>query len=325
MGSPSINTIAQALSPSNVGIGAYQLDPKIIKGALIVPKGYALTGAQVATLQTKLVADTLNDAKNLRIYPIANFVETKDSSEAAPDQKFGYGPSLKVRDGYYTWSFQFVQGGKTLNDALRTFNGPSWDAFFIDANNVLMGTQNPNDAAGLKAIPITQIYTEPFKLNDGKKVAEYIIEFTFDPKYINEESTYISNASFDILNTILGLQTVNLTVGNASTPAAKTWTVNVATPLGVNLGPIYGTTPGSALSKISAWTVSDQTTGVSLTISTVTYNSSTQLFTIVTSNAPGSVGDTVAINLVGPTELAASSIGVVGFESAAAGTFVTTI
>jgi hypothetical protein len=313
---PTIDNIFASLAPANVGIGKAQFDPKLIKGALIVPKGFTITAANLATLQTVLQNAALANGKSARIYPIANFVETKDGSEKVVEQTFGYGAKVVVRDGVYTWSFQFVNGGKTLNDALRTFNGSSWDVFFVDVKNVLMGTAyvDSTGAKGLKAIPLIQLYTQPFALNDGKKLAEYIIDFTFDPKYLNENGHYIADAGFDILDNIQGLQDVALTgVANAT---SGSYDLTIQTPLGVNLGDQYGNVSG--LMQSSAWSITNATTGlvIALAVSTpFAYNSATKVLTIALLKTDPNYPTTgkVSFNLVGPTELATA--GIVGFES----------
>ena len=314
---PTINNIYAALTPKNVGLGQAQFDPKVVKGALIVPKGFIITAAQLATLQVVLQNAANADGKAARIYPISNFVEFKDGSEKAVEQSFGYGAKVVVRDGFYTWSFQFIQGGKTLNDALRTYNGSSWDIFFVDSNNVLMGQQyaDPSTGAlGLKAIPIVQMYTQPFALNDGKKVAEYMIDFTFDPRYLNEQGAYIADAGFPILDTIFGLQDVILSNPSANaTPG--TYNVKVLTPLGVNLGDQYGNIGG--LVQAACWSASTLAgLPIALKVSTpIAYDSANKVFNVslLTTDANYPTTGKLNINLNGPTELATA--GVSGFES----------
>ena len=313
---PTINNIYAAQTPGNVGLGQAQFDPKVIKGALLVPKGYTLTAANLASLQTYLQNAAMADGKTARVYPISGFLEFKDGSEKAPEQSFGYGAKVIVRDGMYTWSFQYMQGGKSLNDKLRTFNGSFWDCFFVDANNVLLGQTytDSTGAAGLKAIPLIQFYCPPFALNDGKKVAEYTLDFTFDPKYLNENGSFIADAGFNILDTILGLQDVVLTgVANAT---SGSYDITVKTALGVNLGDQYGVAGG--LLQLPAWLITNAATGLVIAPAAsnpFTYNTATKIITIALlksdPNYP-SIGK-VQFNLVGPTELATA--GVAGFES----------
>lgn len=314
----TVGNISAALQPSNVGIGAKTLDPKLIKGALIVPKGFVITNANLSTLLSVLQSAAYNDSKGSRLYPVANLVDFKDNSEKAVVQTFGYGGQKTVRDGIYKWSFQFVKGGKTLNDALRTFNGDNWDFFFVDHNNVLFGKQyvDTNGAAGIKAIPSIEIYTNPFGLNDGKKVAEYMVEFVFDPKYLNELGQFIADAGFDILDNVTGLQDVVLT--GVADATSGTYDITVATKLGVNLFGQYGNNAG--LAQSACFVATNAATGAAIPITSVTPNAGGQYLAIVVdktnTNYPTVSGAKVQFNLVGPTAL--NTAGVAGFESTGA-------
>lgn len=301
----TIDNITTSQIPANVGIGSKYFNPKLVKGALIVPKGTIITTANLSTLQTVLQGLAQNDTKDARLYPIANFVDFKDNSEKPVTQSFGYGAEVTVRDGIQKWAFQFIKGGKTLNDALRTFNGDLWDFFFVDQKNVLFGK---TCSTGIQAIPSIEIYTDPLILNDGKKIAEYVINFKFDPKYLNEEGAFIADADFDILDTIFGLQDLVLTGVLSGT--AKTLNLTVKSIMGQNIGALY-TSGTTGLGNKAVWTCVDDG-GASVTISTMTWNSLGYFVAVCTTGYP--VSGKVHFNLVGPTALAAA--GVAGFESA---------
>jgi hypothetical protein len=49
-----------------------------------------------------------------------------------------------------------------------------------------------------------------FGLNDGKKVAEYNLDFSFFSNLVNDNLEFVADASFDILNTVKGLIDVTL-------------------------------------------------------------------------------------------------------------------
>jgi hypothetical protein len=90
--------------------------------------------------------------------------------------------------------------------------------------------------------------------------------------------------------------------------------------LGVNLGGQYGNNSG--LAQTACFTLFNVTKGTSITLSGVTYSSTTQLFTLALTSSY-TVGDVISVNLVGPTELATA--GVVGFESSGAVSVTTTV
>jgi len=319
----TINSLQNNTQSRNTGLANTYFDPKNIKGAIIVPKGYTIASTDLATLQTKLQADIAANNKLARIYPIANFVDFKDGSEKVVKQTFGYGVSKTVRDGAYTWTFQFTKGGHTLLQALRAFNGDAWDLFFVDSKNLLMGAKfiDPvSGALGCQAIPSIDLYTEPFVLNDGKKVADYMINFSFFPEYLNEQAAFISDAAFPILDTLKGLKDLNISGVGSATPG--TYRITIQDGMFVNM---YGNIANlSGAGGIAQWVVTNKLNGGVIPITSITLNPVTQTFDFAlpvgNANYPtGTGGDTnILANLVGPTALVAAAVGY--YESTGAAT-----
>jgi hypothetical protein len=307
----TVNSLQNNISSKNTGLTSSFFDPKLIKGALIVPKGYIIAAADLATLQTKLLADAANDNKASRIYPIANFLDFKDASEKVIKQTFGYGVSKTVRDGAYTWQFQFTKGGHTLNSAIRAFNGDAWDYIFVDKNGTLIGqiyADPVTGALGIQSIPSIDLYAEPFALNDGKKVAEYMVNFSFFPEYINELVGFISDAGFSTLDVVKGLKDINLSGVGSATPG--TYTITLTDAMKVNL---FGSISNlSGAGGIAQWVVLNDVTGAAITISAINLNANAKAFDLVLSVADPDypAGATkISFNLVGPTALAAANVG----------------
>jgi hypothetical protein len=306
----TVNSLQNSVSSKNLGLTTTFFDPKLIKGAFIVPKGYTLLAADVAALQTKLLADAAANGKSARIYPIANFLEFRDSSEKAIRQTFGYGVSKTVRDGAYTWQFQFTKGAHTLLSALRYFNGDAWDLLFVDQKNQLIGqiySDPTTGALGLQAIPSIDIYAEPFSLNDGKKVAEYLVNFSFFPEYVNELIGFISDAGFSLLDTVKGLKDVNVSGVGSATPG--TYTITLTDAMKQNL---FGNIPSLTGAANAQWVVLNDVTGLAIPVTSVNLNNTAKAFDVVlpTAHANYPVGATkISFDLVGPTQLVAANVG----------------
>lgn len=303
----SLNCIADA---GNTGIGACSLDFKKITGAILTPKGYTIAAADLAdsaTLMAKLQADTLATNKAARIYPISGFVNAEDNSSGLQKQTFGYGDEAPVRDGINNWTYQFVKGGLTLLKKLRLFNkSTAYDFLFIDDENKILGTASA-DGTGLKAIPSMYFWAHQWKANTGQAVAEYKLEFAFLPQYVNE---YVASADagFDFSTNIIGLQDV--TVTGVVSAIAGTYGIS-AVAGGTNLGDLYDT----ELAAAAAFVATNFATGSAITITGVTYNSTTKVFAVALDVADPDypASGFVNINLASPSALAA--LGVNGFES----------
>lgn len=210
------NKIFCGQDAKNTGICDCFFDPKLMIGAILVPKNRVFTLEELkdeniqATLED-LVAET----RKLRIYPVQGFVAITDASAEPTEQTFGYGTVEPVKDGNYNWTFGFRNGGINLSNALRTFNGltSKYAVIFIESQNHLLGTvkKDINGANGLAGIPLEVLYTYPWKANDGTNLTSYRIRFNFLPQYINEGIAFkkVSSTSY-MLAELAGLETVQL-------------------------------------------------------------------------------------------------------------------
>lgn len=308
-----LNELLCLTTNGNTGTGACFFDPKLIVGAFLTPKGYEI---DVAALQTNLIAATHNASKGARIYPIYDLLTPKDNTEQKTMQTFNTGAKKVVREGYNDWEFQYVQGGLTLLTNLRKFNGPAFDFLFVDSENRIIGI-NGSSSTKLRAIPSDGgfFWANPWKMNDGSKVAEYGVQFVFHVKYLNDLVAF-QKADFDITTTIYGLQDVNLAVETAG--VAGSYKVTPKTTIGTNLADLYPT----ALAVVGMWLAKNFLTGNGITILGVTLGTNAageSCFIIATDTAdtdyPGA-GEFLTFNLAAPAVLQAA--GIDGYESTAA-------
>lgn len=309
----TINALSCITDAGNTGVGACFFDPKNIIGAILAPKGYEF---DVTTPQATLIAATHNAAKGSRLYPVYDLEAVTDGSEDKTVQTMPTGQKHVVREGFNDWKFQFVSGGLSLLKNLRKFNGSAWDFYFLDANGNLLGIAG-STSTKLKAIPSTGgfFWGGPFKLNDGSKITEYMAQFVFNVKYLNDLFKFVA-LGFDAPSLVYGLQDLNLTsTVNATSGSYNVTVVTDATQ--TNMGDVAPTT----LAAGGAWVASDPVTGNAITILTVTYNATSKLFVVALDKTdpdyptPGS-GVKVSIDLAAPAALQA--LGVDGYESTGA-------
>ncbi len=306
----TLNTINCLQDVGNTGFGSCVLDFKNIVGAIRLPKGLEI---DITALQTNLIAAAQNSNKALRALPFYNLLATTDGTEDIVVQSFATGAKKVVREGFNDWKFQYVDGGLTLHKNLRMMNNIDADFLFIDADNKIMCLAG-STSTKIKGIPVTGgfFHAHPWKLNDGSKVAEYIVQFTMPVKYTNDLVNVVE-ADFDIPSTVLGLQDVTVTGVAGATAGVYDMTL-VTTSVGTNLGDLYPT----ELAAAGLWTAKNTATDAAITISGVSYNATTKKFvlTLTTTAPPYPATGTVTINLAAPSVLAAA--GVDGFESTAA-------
>jgi hypothetical protein len=311
----NLNTLASISQAGNTGKQAAAFQPKNIIGAILTPKGYVLTAAKIAALQTALQADALAASKLNRIFPVFGFVTAQDSSEDITVQTHGYGAKHVVHEGFIDWKYEYVDGQTSLHKNLRMFNGSAHDFLFVDSANMIIGT-NTVDSTGspaLKAIPCDGgfFYAHPWKANDGSKIAQYLLQFVFQPKFINEYLGFV-DAGFDLASNITGIVDVVLSSPSANATSGSYNVVAKTADVNTNLADVYPT----ELAAAAAWSATG-TAGASIPVTGVAYNAAIGGFTLVldktSANYPSTAGAKVTISLVSPSALAA--LGVTNYES----------
>lgn len=306
-----INAIQCGTNVKNTGVCDCFLDPKLITGAILIPKGRVLTQTEVNAIQATLEG-LVQDTRANRIYPIQNFVAVTDGSAEPTEQTFGYGSIEPVREGSYNLVFQYREGGVNLSNNLRSFNGltAKYSALFIENQNILIGTKKAdvNGDDGLAGVPLEVLYNFPWKVNDGTNLASYRIKFGFRPEWVNENIAFVKVETSDyMLSELVGLEDVVLTIFEVD-EEADTVDVTGTTDCGSNnLYDLFAT----ELATPTAWVVKTAA-GVSIT-HTVAVNTVTKGWTITYTTAEVLDGDT--IELAAPTVLAAAPINVSGYES----------
>ena len=307
-----LNQLNCLQTAGNTGVGSCFLDFKNIIGAILTPKGWEV---DVTALQTNLLAATHHVNKAQRIYPIYGFESTTDSSEQKTIQTLGNGAKHVVREGYNDWTFEYVSGGLSLLSKLRLFNGSAFDFLFIDADMKILGIQG-STATKLKAIPSNGgfFWANPWKLNDASKITQYMVQFVFPIRYVNDPGLVsFINAGFDLPSTINGLQDVNLSgVADATSGSYDITALTAATQ--TNLGDVYDVTLASA----ALWVANNTATGLPILINSVAYNATAKTYVLalskVDANYPTGAGATITFSLAAPATL--QGAGVDGYETA---------
>lgn len=310
-----LNKIFCGSDVKNTGICECYFDPKLITGAILVPKGRVYTTAELldAAIQSTLETD-VRAAKTSRIFPFQPFEQVTDGTEAPVKQTFGYGGSVNIREGKVVWLFQFINGGLNLSNALRTFNHliGKYNVIFLESQNTFIGTSRKNAAGvwGLAGIPMIDIYTKPWGISDGSNVSNYATEFTFDPVYINEKIAF-KRVSIDsyLLSELAGLEDIKLSMLEGTEGLAAI-TIGAETDCGsTDVFDLYD----DELATADAWIVKDSA-GTVKAITSVVKNDALNGWDI-TLTGPAVFADGDTITLVAPSILSEPPISVVGYEA----------
>lgn len=312
----TINAIQCSTNLKNTGVCDCFFDPKLIIGKILGPKNRVLTQAEIDDIQATLEALTQTTRAN-RIFPVQNLLAITDGSEEPTFQTFGYGSTAPVREGKYSWIFNFTEGGVQLNNALRSFNGSSakYGEMYIvqgQGKQYLLGTKKKdadgNDGLGFVPQEGGYPYTYPWKANDGTNVTSYRTQSMFKPEYVNDNIAFVEIASTTyMLSELAGLEDVDLTIVEAD-EGADTLLVKAVTECGYDLYDDYA----DELAEATAWIVKNAAGTV--IPHTVAANAAGKGWLITYSGADD-VTDGDTVTLAAPTVLAAAPINVSGYES----------
>src|ERR1700733_1565552 len=137
---PTLHQLNCDTTRRNTGFGGCPVDWKLIAGCFLFDAPKVFSAPEIAALQQTLQNLASSDTKSTRMYPVHNFVNPTDNTEATVYQTFSDGSKAKVRDGVYDWTFQITQGGFCLLQALKTHNSNGGTyALFYDKEFKILG------------------------------------------------------------------------------------------------------------------------------------------------------------------------------------------
>lgn len=309
----TINAIQCSTNLKNTGVCDCFFDPKLIIGKIMGPKSRVLTQAEVNDIQATLEALALDTRAN-RIFPVQGFTAVTDGTEDPTFQTFGYGSTAPVKEGLYSWVFEFLEGGVNLSNSLRSFNGQSskYGEMYITSDNVLIGTKK-KDASNQDGLGfITQEggypYTYPWKVNDGSKVTSYRTQSKFKAPYINENIAFVKIPTETyLLSELFGLEDVDLSFFSID-QTHDTLVVRAHTECGADLYDDFA----DELATATAWIIKNAA-GTPIA-HTVAKNDADKGW-LITYTGGAQVLEDDTVTMAAPSVLAATPINVSGFES----------
>lgn len=289
----------------NTGLIICPYDPKNFTGIMLVPKGTALTPAQVAALQTTLNAGIVNDTATSRYFPIGIFDEIEDKGTDAVETESSFGVASLVRLGKYRYRWTYTNGGLDLHSELSKFNGKqdAFDLFFIDpVENVFVGTASGQN--NIKGFSLDTLYAPNIKVNTGSAGTKYMFEVGLEnEKQFNQNWRVIKVPdTLPILDTFTGLKPTRLEVVTELVASTKVVVVRVWSG-NTNLYDTYT----SALATTNLWDAINNATGVQNATASVVAAPATKAFT-VTLTSTVTAADEYTIQLGTVTQLTAAAI-----------------
>jgi hypothetical protein len=264
MATPAIlNQFSCLTQAGNSGVPKCPVEWKNIYGFILTPSGATFDASSLANFITAMTTAMTATSKASRIFPVYNLAVIGDSTEAPVIQSFPTGQRKRVRDGFYDWLFQNLAGGINLQKRLRIYNASptAHDVLFVaksdGGGDFVIGT-TPSTPGLIQAISLAEGFfaANPWKGSDGSKVVENALQFSFNPKWINELLAYVNMGSTNTQNTIQGLNDVYLSSPGANATSGS-YNIYILDETGTDLATLYSTQFASA----SMFVYSNATTG----------------------------------------------------------------
>lgn len=296
----------------NTRVGSCWNDIGIPRGILIGPLNTTFDASTLVALKAVLEPLLLADNPYGRIYPLQNIVVPTDQTKAPDVITFaGNGQQIIASENARSMTFQWYDGGYCLLRALRTANGQNRGIMVIDSKGQLLCTD-----AGGNLVKFISAYTwaKQFKWPmTTSEVAAYEFFTSFETSQIDDSGVIIDfnvngGGGLGYLTNLQGLYNVGIT--QAAAPSSTTVSVK-AQVTGCGSADMYDLY-ADALAVVGAWKVTRADTGGTIVVSAVTKSATFNGWVLTLTSATGL---TVNVSLVGPTELAALSSPVAGYES----------
>ena len=302
----TLNKHLCATNYGNTGVGDCFIELDKIIGAIQVPASFQIAQSDVAGLLAFLETK-IHAAIGTRIFPYPKLINITDNTEDITINTTDYGDKIFVKDGFYDWTFRYLNGGVQLHQELAKNQGANKHFLFFDKNNVLLGYKS---GAYLKGIPVDQFRVLPWRPNTGAESALFNLRFIIDPTYLNSGNLgFLKVEDFNLID-VVGLQDVELTVLDYTNNVA---TVQVRSKISdVNLYETYKTN----LLQTTAWRAF-KSSGAASSIAGVADNAADEAFDVTVNYNDWAAefdGDEMTIKLAIPSVLKAAPISMEGFE-----------
>src|ERR1044072_833152 len=301
----TLNKPLCATNYGNTGVGECFVYLDKIIGAIQVPPNFQIAQSDVAGLlaffETKIHA-----AIGTRVFPYPKLTNITDNTEDITINTTDYGDKIYVKDGFYDWTFRYLNGGVQLHQELAKNSGANKHFLFFDKNSVLIGYKS---GVYLKGIPVDQFRVLPWRPNTGAESALFNMRFIIDPIYLNGGNLGFLKVDFNLLD-LTGLQDVELTIIDQ---AANVATVKVRSKISdIDLYSTYKTN----LLQTSAWRFF-KSDGSASSVTGVADNAADEAFDVTGNYADWAAefdGAEMTIMLAIPSVLKAAPIEMEGFE-----------
>lgn len=286
---------------ANTGVVACATSPDIVSYAIAVPKGYVFPVADLAdaaTFNAALADLTIANTGRAYILPfLTNF--TDNTGDPVTTNRNNY--VATVQNKPYNWRYLMNGTYCLFQQVKQLLKANVYDWLFVDAMGNVWGTEGTDTAgnASMGGIQMFEVWVEDWMQKKPDDLNAYPINFrVLDNRQLNENSAFMAT-NFTVNTATMGLAGIQLAAGTTSSTATHLYVSGTYICGGASLGETFGST----LAATGAWTVNNASTGGSVTVSAVSYNSILDQYDLTISSTPAT---SVIVGLAAPSVLTAT-------------------
>lgn len=268
------------------------------------------TRASIATFVAAIRTAT-RAARGSRAYPIKDLTNYEDKSSEPTKASIGNlsVTQITMQQGVPSFSFQHRKGD-LFHKQLAAAENANLKLLIVDSAYVVYGTKT--SGGNFTGYSLSEFYAELAKFATATDPSKYPFNITLESMTEYKENFDFVQLDSTIMS-VSGIVDVNLNTAGA--PVVQATNVAKVTPIargGKNLGVLYPV----ELASTSAWTAKNGTSGASLTLTSVTWDSANSRFNVtVDSTEYAALTSTTKVRIDLVSTSALSDLGVDGYES----------
>lgn len=306
-----LNAFSCLASVSNTGFTSCHYTPGLIEAVLLVPRGHEFSTADISDMLTTVQDGLAEDVQADRFQLIKTFVGMEDKSSEGVYEATPYGGNRKIRNGKYSYTFEYIKGGACLHQKISSLDNKQdlFDVIYVDTqNNVLLGVKTTDNK--FKGFTLEMIDVPNFKLNTGAADSKFYVTFAMqNPDEFNNSWGIVSfDKSVNLLYELNSLIDTEIVVHTAMT-AGGLVKLQINDGCGAtNLADTYST----ELATASLYTAQNVATGNAITVTSVTYAAATKTFNVQLDSAdpdyPSTAGSLIKITIGDVSDLITAGV-----------------
>lgn len=314
----------------NTGPLQYSFDLSKIEKVMLIPKGRKFTQTEVKTLYeilngTSTIGSVGYATRELRGYPIGNFIGVENKSTDSTLTTTGYGATNFAKEGKFLWEFEWKKGGLNYHKMLKSFQDNAAEAFDllifdIEKNTIIGTTPNQNAVASgaqyvLQGLSLELFYLPLPKINTGSNTTQHFVTIGLaDATELTKRMAVVEIPNTRPLSAINGYRNLDYVEHTCIAAAGTVLKLRIVADGGaVDLYDLYASALASLASNFSG--TIDTSTSVTISSIAAAAASSTKTLNLTLTLSGGSLaaGDQITIT---PPAIADMAATIPGFASA---------